>query len=86
MFRVNANLDKIKWTPSINSFVKIQPYSNVREYLNTQISIVDSNKNVVDLTSEISISDKELKGDGDNDSNKSSTNNNSNNGIQVIAG
>ena len=49
-YRVNADLDKITWKPRINSFVKVYDINNPSTLLRPNISFVNSNAKVVDLT------------------------------------
>lgn len=55
IFRVNADIDKITWQPSINSFVQIASTTDITALLTPNISIVNQQNKVTDLTNQISV-------------------------------
>ena len=50
LFRVNSDLNKVTWKPTVNNFVKIRDVRNASLYLKPNISFVDSKQKMVDLT------------------------------------
>lgn len=56
IYRVNCDLIKVTWTTALNSFVKILSREQGITSLKANISMVDSNSSVIDLTDQITIS------------------------------
>jgi hypothetical protein len=54
-FRVNCDIDKITWSPSINSFVQIVTPINKTSNAQPNISLLNQNNMTVDLTSQITV-------------------------------
>lgn len=59
-YRVNCDIDKITWKPSLNNFVKVLTSPNLTALLKPSISIVDTQSKVQDLTDQISITAADL--------------------------
>ena len=50
IFRLNCNLDKIKWKPSVNSLVRRFGTEKYSDLLKPNISLLNSKDKIVDLT------------------------------------
>lgn len=59
-YRVNCDIDKITWKPSLNNLVRILNSPNLTALLRPNISIVDTQSKVQDLTNQISITADDL--------------------------